>query len=563
MGRRARWLWGTVAVLAGASAGVAGFVPAWLGTAGTGALRDAGFPAAAVLVEAIGLSPDWRSLQLDVRVDSGDLAGTGAGVTDAGLAAPLGGRVRLSGALRVGVSGWAVIVAPPACLTVQADGLTVQGEAVVLPDGAALCAREEAPALRWSVSGVALGAALWAPRLDLPGLAVRLDGLSVAWGQTPQTPAIVMRSIDARADALRRTTTPADIVPLALMAHGEQADGQPWRFTGTASGGQGQLTATLTGSHDPQSGEGRADLRSKPLRLASGGPGLAALSPLLAGRIADASGTLTGKAALVWGPSGVRSSGELRLQGVGGKLGPVTAAGVNGVVALSSLSPPVIPDGQLLAVALLDVGVPLTDGTVRFGYGRDRRLDVDEALWHWAGGTLRTDPFELSPTAPKGTVTLRAEGVDLATILALIDVEGMEATGTLSGTLPVRLDGGRVGLDGGVLEATGAGLLRYDPAHPPSALQGEDGSPGALLLGALTDFRYESLRLTLDGEAGGDLRAGLSVRGANPAFYNGYPVALNLKLSGALDRIVRQSLDAARIPDAVRARMTGFDQKDP
>ncbi len=67
----------------------------------------------------------------------------------------------------------------------------------------------------------------------------------------------------------------------------------------------------------------------------------------------------------------------------------------------------------------------------------------------------------------------------------------------------------------------------------------------------------------MEGQAGGELAVGIAIRGSNPAFYDGYPVALNLKVSGALDRILRQSLDTYRIPETVRDRMTEFQRKNP
>ncbi len=538
-----------------------------LEVAAAAALRRVGLSDAAVAIAVAGLADDRPALRLDVAVDTGGLRGL---ATESAL--PLDGRLRLSGTVAVGWSGWALAVAPVGCLAVAVEGLTVSGEAIALPGGATLCAAADTPLLRWSPRGMVLAAEGRAPRLDLPAQGLRAERLAVTLSRT-----VSAQAVDVHLATLRRTAEPAEIAPLAIVARAEQAAGQlagplvdqpvdqaPWRFSGTATGPQGLLAATVTGTHDPLRGEGRAELRTKPLRMAPGGPGLKVVSPLLAAAVADFSGSLTAKAAVAWSAAGLRSNGQLLIEKAGGKVGAATAAGVNGTVVLSSLSPPIIPAGQTLAVALLDVGVPLTDGVLRFGYGRDRRLDVDEAVWRWAGGTLRADPFELAPAAPEGTVTLHADGLDLARILALVDVDGLDAAGTLSGILPVRIAGNRVRLDGGVLEAVGTGTLRYDPAHPPPALKGDgEGGSGALLLGALTDFRYESLRLTIDGDAGGELRAGLSVRGANPSFYDGYPVALNLKLSGALDRILRQSLDTYRIPDAVRERMTGFDHKEP
>lgn len=321
---------------------------------------------------------------------------------------------------------------------------------------------------------------------------------------------------------------------------------------GSASG---TLTATLTRKDAAHEGLATLTAPAKGLPVLAGWLG--------AGTITEAGGTLTAKIRVRLDDDGVQAQGDLLLANLGGRFGPVAVSGVNGVVKLSSLSPPVIPAGQTLAVKLLDVGLPLTDGTVRFGYGRNGRLAVERAEWHWAGGLLRSEPFEFVPAAPKGTVTLRAERVPLGPLLALAAVEGLEATGTVSGQLPVRLAPDSVHLDNGVLEADAPGTLRYDPNHPPSFLQGEEGSPTALLMGALTDFRYETLRATVDGEAGGELGVGIAIRGANPAFYDGYPVALNLKVSGALDRILRQSLDTYRIPDAVRDRMTEFERKNP
>ncbi|TWA74332.1 dicarboxylate transport [Azospirillum brasilense] len=279
--------------------------------------------------------------------------------------------------------------------------------------------------------------------------------------------------------------------------------------------------------------------------------------------IAETLGTLTAKARLTWDGAALKAQGDLLLADLAGRFGPVSASGINGVLSLPSLFPPVVAPGQTLAVKLLDVGLPLTDGILRFGYGTKGRLSVERAEWRWAGGVLRADPFAIDPTAPRGTVTLRAERVHLGPMLAMVAVDGLEASGTVSGRLPVRIGADSVHLDGGLLEADAPGTLRYDPENPPGFLKGEEGSPTALLMGALTDFRYDTLTATVDGQAGGELAVGIAIRGSNPAFYDGYPVALNLKVSGALDRILRQSLDTYRIPETVRDRMTEFQRKNP
>lgn len=321
---------------------------------------------------------------------------------------------------------------------------------------------------------------------------------------------------------------------------------------GTAGG-----TLRLTMARDGAIHRGQATLNAP----AKGLPALTHWTG--AGTIAETVGTLTAKVRFTWDGSALKAQGDLLLADLAGQFGPVSASGINGVVSLPSLFPPVIAPGQTLAVKLLDVGLPLTDGTLRFGYGAKGRLNVERAEWQWAGGVLRADPFTIDPVAPRGTVTLRAERVHLGPMLAMVAVDGLEASGTVSGRLPVRIGTDSVHLDGGLLEADGPGTLRYDPENPPGFLKGEEGSPTALLMGALTDFRYDTLTATVEGQAGGELAVGIAIRGSNPAFYDGYPVALNLKVSGALDRILRQSLDTYRIPETVRDRMTEFQRKNP
>lgn len=526
--------------------------PALIGATATEMLRGTGFTGAAVTVTGMRIADGWQGLRLDIAGDSGPLEAA-AEAPDL----PMSGRLILSGGLVVGMDGGAVTVNPDGCLPAKAEGLTVSGQRLDLPQGAMLCAVREAPLLRWSPGSMTVAAELQAPRLDLPTSSQRAEQVVLRLGQDGAG-----RRADATVARLTNTAKPAPVVPLAVTMQAIQAGEGPWSIDGTAKGANGLLTVSLNGTYDQTAGTGRLEAVMKPIRLAENGPGLAAVSPLGATFLEKASGTLSGKATLTLSPKGMSTAGQAVVKELAGAAGPVTIAGVSGTVALSSLSPPVIPDGQKLSIGLLDVGIPLTDGTLLFGYGRDGRLDIDRAEWRWAGGTLHADPFELAPVKPKGTVTLHADGIDAAKLLELIAVDGLEASGKLAGTLPVVLAGDTVTLNGGILESAGPGTLRYDPARPPSGLKGEEGSPTAMLMGALTDFHYETLRITIDGQAGGELSAGFSLRGANPSFYDGYPVALNLKLSGALDRILRQNLDVYRIPDTLRERMTGSDQKD-
>lgn len=82
------------------------------------------------------------------------------------------------------------------------------------------------------------------------------------------------------------------------------------------------------------------------------------------------------------------------------------------------------------------------------------------------------------------------------------------------------------------------------------------------MLQALSDFRYKALRLTLDRDAPGDTRIGLHIAGANPALHGGYPVELNVTLTGELDRMLREGIEGYRVPERILERMQRFGQSD-
>ena len=79
-----------------------------------------------------------------------------------------------------------------------------------------------------------------------------------------------------------------------------------------------------------------------------------------------------------------------------------------------------------------------------------------------------------------------------------------------------------------------------------------------LLLQALENFRYDQLRLTIDGRTDAEMDVGLHIKGANPDLYDGHPIELNLNLEGALANVLRSGLAGYQIPERIRERMQGF-----
>jgi len=147
--------------------------------------------------------------------------------------------------------------------------------------------------------------------------------------------------------------------------------------------------------------------------------------------------------------------------------------------------------------------------------------------------------------------------VDLGRLLELAAIDGLTATGTLAGKLPVSIDGDDLIISGAQLKADGPGLLRYTPEESPAALS-SGGTSVEIALQALSNFHYTDLTLTLDRAADGETNALMQVKGSNPDFYDGYPVEFNLNVTGKLDQILDRSLAGYRVPDDIRRRLGEF-----
>jgi hypothetical protein len=353
--------------------------------------------------------------------------------------------------------------------------------------------------------------------------------------------------------------SPPAFVPLRLQGTGTLA-GTRIDAKGVLSDEGNHLKLALTLQHDLAGGAGGVSLSAAPLAFATGGLQPRDLSPAYGRTLQEVEGSLGLSGKVSWKPGTSTTNMKLAIKNLSGRTPGLALQQLNGVVAFDQIWPPHTPPHQQLAAALADVGLPLTDLLVDFQLLPGPAVAIAGGSLKLAGGDVRLDPVQIGGTAG-GVPALRlaVSGLDLQQLLALASIDGLDGTGSLSGEIPLRLDPAGMVIEGGRLAAAGPGRLSYAPGKPPAALQG-GGESVSLALAALTDFRYDELRATLDRQAGGDVRIGMHVRGKNPSFYNGYPVELNFTLSGELDRILRRGLAGYRIPDSIRERLSTFGE---
>lgn len=419
-----------------------------------------------------------------------------------------------------------------------------------------------------------------AGELSLPGLRLHAEHGAAGWsgettgkGGTLRIPAYDLEMTDLdlsaalprnEAPTLSATASlahrgdPGIVIPLSLSLQARKA-ARGWQFEGRASDAFGRLSLDIAGRHDLARAAGSAALRVAPIEFAPNLRQPEDLFPYLAGIAEDVSGTIALAGELSWDAERIGSDLELLLRNVSASTAAVTIDRLNGVITVDGLSPFSTPPGQRVAVAAIDAGLPLTDGLLTFRVAPGPKLEIADGRLHLAGGTVNLQPLVFDPSGHSNAAVLAVTGVRLGELLSLAQIDGLTGDGTLTGEIPVRIEGGDIVIEHGELHAEAPGRLSYDPLSPPAALQGQ-GETVSLALSALTDFRYQALRVTVDRQAGGEMLVGMHVRGSNPDFYDGYPVEFNLTVSGALDRVLRQSLAGYRIPETIEDRLKEFAQ---
>ena len=492
-------------------------------------------------VEAAWSLEGLRARRLDaVRITAPRLRGA---LGDDGLAL---------GALNPLFAGESNASGPPV-LPAQAFELTGGEVVLATPEGVATSTLDGQ--LRVSDEGTIAGA--FGLRLEHP--LAHANGTVVVTGTLAQLAAEL-------ALELRDGREPPRVAPAKLTG---SVSGAPsaLAFDLVLQGADGRLHAEARGRADVTARSGNADLRLAPLRFEARGlrPAelLPALEPVLAGLgIENVVGLIEAHGDLAVLEGAPKLSLDLGLRGVGFKSPFASVSGIAGTIALRA---PELRSakGQLLSVALLDPGIALTDGLIDFQLLADGVLAIRSTTWKWAGGELRAENLTLDLAAERTSALLQARDLDLAALLPLVAVEGLEGTGHIDGEVPLVRAGSELRVEKGFLRARPeGGTLRFHPSESVLAFAKSRPNDIGIAVTAFSDFHYDQLEARVDGDVRGDLRIALHVRGANPAFQSGQPIELNLNLDARLLDLVRAGVAAYRVPAVVEERLREFSEEE-
>lgn len=336
-------------------------------------------------------------------------------------------------------------------------------------------------------------------------------------------------------------------------------------IVGEGSMDAGMLFATYRLRHDLSSGDGRLVADVDEITFSPEGLQPSDLSDLASGGVREVSGTADGVVRVQWG-GGVGASAEVEIAELAFATDQGAISGLDAILRFDSLAPLTTDGMQRITIDRIDVGVPLENGVAEAAILESGAIELESARFDLAAGTLSAAPTRIPLNNEPWRLLLTLDSASLPQLLEGVPLENFSITGSVSGVVPLEI-GETVRVDGAFLEADEPGTIRYNPAaapETPPTLASPDGVQ--LLLLALADFHYESLTARISGRIDGDMTLELSIDGANPALYDGYPIALNLNLSGALNEILQQSLETAnfgeQLEELYRNRFDGVRTDD-
>jgi len=285
----------------------------------------------------------------------------------------------------------------------------------------------------------------------------------------------------------------------------------------------------------------------------------AQLAPQLAGRVTSATGTLEATGQARFSRGSPRLTLDLAARELAFETPLAQVEGVNGTLRVEGPSPFSTPPGQLVSIGRIGFGLDLLNGLVSGQLRPDGVIAIEKAEWQTLGGRVRT-AANLDPKATHQVLVLEAEDLDLAQVLALVDLEGLSGEGRLDGRLPIDRSAEAIEIRGGVISARPGGRLRYKPASSVASLR-QTASGFDLLLGAFENLQVETLAVELDGDANGTMQVVLHVVGVNPEFQDGRPIHYNLSVESRLADLLRKGTAAYKIPEVIEQRLERFGQK--
>lgn len=169
------------------------------------------------------------------------------------------------------------------------------------------------------------------------------------------------------------------------------------------------------------------------------------------------------------------------------------------------------------------------------------RLALRDIKAELFGGSVSSSGLTYDWSAQENRMEVAIDHLDLSHMLAMAAYDSVQATGLLSGRLPISLRGTTPSIGAGSLAAeVPGGSIRY------RAASSDTGNPALDFVNqALSNYQYDVLDTSVDYRSDGELALAVRLQGQNPDVNSGQRINLNLNISDNIPDLLR-SLQAGR-----------------
>lgn len=317
--------------------------------------------------------------------------------------------------------------------------------------------------------------------------------------------------------------------------------------------------ADVTGKHSLENNEGSLTFAPTPLIFVPRQFQPFDLSPLLRGPAA-----VTGRAdisgAASWNSADFKASASIDLRKLGFTLASAGVfEGVSGKVEIADLVNMKSAPNQQITLDKVTLGLPIEKGTIKFQLIGYSAIRLQGAEWPFGGGFIRVKPVDFAFTeGSDNRIVAQAVNWDLAKLVEQFKLPDVKLVGIVGGDFPVVFRTGSATIDHATLEATkDGGVIQYSGSPGDAAAQADANSK--MVFDALKDFRYQVLKVGLNGDLAGRMVMSLSVLGANPKVLGGQPFQLNIDIDSELVRLLTSTTSQPDIRTAI-GQVTGDQQ---
>lgn len=143
------------------------------------------------------------------------------------------------------------------------------------------------------------------------------------------------------------------------------------------------------------------------------------------------------------------------------------------------------------------------------------------------GGKVRAAPFQMHSAQKKARIQLFLESLDLARMVPLQKVKGLQVAGLVDGSIPLNVGAKGVIVKDGTITQHGPGTIAYQPNNSGSLKS--SGIP-EMVIKALEDFQYKSLLTRVDYQPDGRLDLAIQLQGVSPHTGSKRPIHINLNV---------------------------------